>query len=169
MPRKLRFRRRHDRTAAAARAASAARAPARSGWRRSIEVASSPPILAEGRLNEGSHLFHLTPGLARDEHEGAVADAPDRRLMAEYFHELARSRRVRQHEERHRPALMPVHDVRDLPFAVQTRARADELEPRTRGLIGQMHLPAEAGDHRALDGTRRVVRIEHAIHRETFH
>ena len=40
----------------------------------------------------------------REQHERAVADAPDRRLVPEHLDEFLRARRVGQHEQRHRAA-----------------------------------------------------------------
>ena len=53
--------------------------------------------------------------------------------------QLLGARRFRQHEQRHRAPFVAIHDVRDLAFAVEARARADQLEPGARRILRQLH------------------------------
>ena len=74
---------------------NSASARQRSGGNHPSHVHSSSPQHGlvpspspQRRLNERGHALDLGARLARDQHEGAVADAPDRGLVAEHFDEL---------------------------------------------------------------------------------
>jgi hypothetical protein len=66
-------------------------------------------------------------------------------------------------------AVVAIHDVRDLAFAVQALTRADELETGARRIGGQVHSPAETGGHRALDRRNPLALAEQTVHGEAFH
>ena len=92
----------------------------------------------QGRLNERRQALDVAARLARDEDEGAIVRAPDRRLVSEHLDELLGTRGLRQHEERHRVPLVAIHDVRNAPFTVEARARTDELEASPRGILREV-------------------------------
>src|SRR5713101_6635279 len=85
----------------------------------------------------------IAPWILRpDEHERLAVPLPDAALVAERRDHRRRTDGATELEERHRPAVRFVHDVRDLTLRVQAATDAEQAKALLRRRWRYVHPPA---------------------------